>query len=113
MSQLAALEATLLVVGDRLGPQYEALKAAARGLAEAVDALPTRATLWTEYRAVLGTLFETAGEAVDDGQAGFLELVRTPVGDKTDTGSSNVGSSAGGDRSGVGHAPDAVASAGC
>ena len=111
ISQVAALTASLDVIGDRLGAQYEALRAAALGLAEAVDSLPTRATLWTEYRAVLETLFETAGEVADDGQAALLELVRTPVGHGPD-GSSEFGAGGGGDLSGARAAVDAVAAAG-
>ena len=111
-SQVVALEVTLAAIGDRLGPDREALRAAARGLAAAVDELPTRATLWTEYRAVLDTLFEQAGEVADDGQASLLRLVSTPMGHEEESGKADVRAGSSGNRPGVGAALDALAEAG-
>jgi len=112
VSQSAALEETLSALGTRVKPEHAALLAAARGLAEAVDALPTRATLWTEYRAVLATLYETAGEVADDGQAALLKLVSTPLGDTKKPRAKNARAGGSGDRKRARPAVDAVATAG-
>jgi hypothetical protein len=66
-----------------LGPEHEALCVMVRSLASAVDANPTDAALWREYRMAVSLLREAA--EIDDGdgddQQAFLAAVRTPVGD--------------------------------
>lgn len=83
--QLQAAEKAIkaLRADDRIRPEHAAVVELVRGLAAAVDEYPDRASLWREYRGAIEQLAQAAavGEVEDDGQAAFLELVRTPLGD--------------------------------
>ena len=85
VSNVAGLERTLKALrqDDVLEDVDEALVAAARGLAAAVDADPGNGALWREYRAVLASLKEVAAGGIDDEAAAFLRAVsvRTSLGD--------------------------------
>ena len=110
MIQADALRET--VSGMELKPEHGALVAYCEGLAEQIDLHPERATLWREYRPAVEFLISLADVDEEDGQAAFLELVRSPVGDKAKSGSGDVGAGSGGGGSAVGSAVDAVAAAG-
>jgi len=76
----AGLARSLKAMADRLGPEHEALVAAARGLAEAVDTDPANASLWREYRAAIADLIEAGGTGgPSDEAAAFLGIIRTPA----------------------------------
>lgn len=77
VSQLDALHETVEALNVR--DEHAALVAYCEGLAEVLDAYPDRASLWREYRPALELLL-SVGEGADDGEAAFLELVRSPVG---------------------------------
>ncbi len=76
----AGLERTLKALKPRLPPDAEALIAAARGLAIAVDGAPDNASLWREYRAAIAELIEAGvNDDPDADTAAFLGTVRTPT----------------------------------
>lgn len=76
----AGLERSLKALRDRLSPDHDALVAAARGLAIAVDADPGNASLWREYRAAIATLIEVGADGdTDDDAAAFIGTLRTPT----------------------------------
>lgn len=80
-SNAAGLERTLKALAEagRLDDATEALVALARGLAEAVDADPSNAALWREYRVTVAALNELAtDDDVDDDTAAFWLRIRTP-----------------------------------
>lgn len=80
LTNVEGLERTLAAMTAALEPKDEALVALARGLAAAVDADPSSAALWREYRAAVTDLSEVGGgDDLDDDAAGFLLAVRTPV----------------------------------
>lgn len=71
-------------LGDRVAPEHEALVVMVKALARAVDAEPSNASLWREYRGAVAALMEAAVDDSDDESAdtvGFLAAVRTPMGD--------------------------------
>lgn len=84
VSQRAELRKTVEAL--TLGEEHAALVAYCEGLAEALDEFPERATLWREYRPALELLLRVGEVAEDDGQATFLALVRTSVGDAEEAG---------------------------
>lgn len=79
VSQLDALHETVAALNLR--DEHAALVAYCEGLAEVIDEYPDRASLWREYRPALELLVSVGESAADDGEAAFLELVRSPVGD--------------------------------
>jgi hypothetical protein len=79
VSQLDALHETVAALSLR--DEHAALVAYCEGLAEVLDEFPDRASLWREYRPALELLVSVGESAADDGEAAFLELVRSPVGD--------------------------------
>lgn len=79
VSQAEALART--VASLTLGSEYDALIAYCAGLAEVLDEHPERATLWREYRPALELLVRAGEVEADDGEATFLRLVSTSVGD--------------------------------
>jgi hypothetical protein len=74
---LARLLKTLEGSGD-IALVDDALVAMAKGLAAAVDADPSNAALWREYRQVWVAVKEAAAGGIDDDTASFLVTVRTP-----------------------------------
>jgi len=75
----AGLERTLKALKSRLPDEADALIAAARGLANAVDTEPANASLWREYRASIAALIEAgANDDPDDDTAAFFGSIRTP-----------------------------------
>jgi hypothetical protein len=79
-SNVEGLEKTLAAIGSSLRDTDEALVALARGLAAAVDAEPSNAALWREYRAAVASLQAAAAGVVDDDDtAVFLAAIRTPL----------------------------------
>ena len=113
VSQFEAVTATLIALreADRLKPEHAALIGLVGGLAEAVDKRPLASTLWREYRGAIEQLAQATAvvEQEGDGQAAFLELVRTPVGDPPDPGSPDPRPASGGRRRAVRYAGNAVA----
>jgi hypothetical protein len=95
-----------------LGPEHGALVAYCEGLAEQIDKHPDRASLWREYRPAVEALLVAGEVDEDDGQATFLQLVRTPVVDAKDSGSGDAGAGTRGGGGDAGPAADAVATAG-
>jgi hypothetical protein len=86
------LQATLtaLRAARRLEETDEALVALAEGLAAAVDADPSNAALWREYRAAVTALSQCGQGVADDDTTSFLVSIRTPrvpaaLGDGSDT----------------------------
>ena len=79
VSQLDALHETVKAL--EVKDEHAALVAYCEGLAEVLDEHPDRASLWREYRPALELLLSVGEGAADDGEAAFLELVRTEVGD--------------------------------
>jgi hypothetical protein len=69
-----------------LGPEFGALVAYCRGLAEVIDEFPGRATLWREYRPAIELLLHVGQSGEDDGGAFLLQLVSTPMGEQKNTG---------------------------
>jgi hypothetical protein len=78
-SNVTGLEVTLGVLSGRLPPDAGALVALARGLAVAVDADPSNAALWREYRQALVALAEVAAGEPDDEAGRLLAAVITPL----------------------------------
>ena len=109
-SQAAALDAAVGTL--ELGPEHDLLVAYCRGIAEQIDLFPSRATLWREYRPAVELLVNAGRVEEDDGQATFLQLVSTPVGDakKPRKGNARAGGSGSGGNGGA--AVDAVAGTG-
>ena len=93
-----AVEETVeaLMAAGRLEGVDSARVAMVRALADAVDADPTNASLWREYRAAEISLREV-GQVDDDGFKELLESLSSSVGDKADAGKKKSGK---GDRGG-------------
>jgi hypothetical protein len=106
----ASLESTLEAL--TLGPEHDAMRELARGLAAAITADPSNAALWREYRAALSELMTVGGDDGSDEAGDFLTLVRTPLGDPADAGPADGGSRARRGGKGARPAVDAVAGTG-
>ena len=89
MTQVDSLAATIeaLAAAGRLEAIDAATVAVAQGLAAAVDADPTNASLWREYRAAVETLRGVgADSSSDDAFAQALAAIMRPeVRDEADT----------------------------
>jgi hypothetical protein len=87
-----AVEETVeaLMAAGRLEGVDSARVAMVRALADAVDADPTNASLWREYRAAEVSLREV-GENDDDGFKELLESLSSSVGDKGNAGKKKSG----------------------
>jgi hypothetical protein len=98
--QLGAIERSVeaLEAAGRIRPEHAAVVELVRGLAAAVDKHPDRPTLWREYRVAIERLAQATaiGDEEGDGRAAFLELVRTPLGDASDSEPTDPGHAGGG-----------------
>ena len=88
----SAVEETIeaMTVAGRLEGVDSARVAMVRALADAVDADPTNASLWREYRAAEISLREV-GQDDGDGFKELLESLSSAVGDKADGGKKKSG----------------------
>jgi hypothetical protein len=87
-----AIEKTIeaMTALGRLDGVDSARVAMVRALADAVDADPTNASLWREYRAAEVSLREV-GDNDDDGFKELLESLSSSVGDKGNAGKKKSG----------------------
>ena len=72
MTNVEAVDATLVALGDRLSDDLTAFIAALRGLAGLVDADPSNLSAWREYRLMLSAFQEVIGDDVDDNIADLV-----------------------------------------
>ena len=97
-SNRVALERMIAALDGSFSDEHAALVEAALSLAEAVDAgehcaglpgescgarTPSPAAMWKEYRQAVKDLMEVAAGGDDDDSAAFQQLVRAPVGDRS------------------------------
>lgn len=80
----AALEQMISALSDlgRVAPVDAAVVAAARALADAVDAAPDHASLWLQYQRALKSLETLNAQTEDDAFEKLLDQLRAPVGDE-------------------------------
>lgn len=74
MSQRTALETT--ADGHDVP---DAVLTLALGLADAVDADPSNAAMWREYRAAVSAVMEVVNGSDDDEAAAFRDSIATPI----------------------------------
>lgn len=88
MDLAGALEATIaaLRAENRLTDAHLAYVEACRVLVVAVSADPSNASLWREYRAMLGALVGLDRGVSEDDGARLIDSLRTPVGDAAQSG---------------------------
>lgn len=95
-----AVEATIVALTElgRVEPVDAAVVAAARALADAVDAAPDHASLWLQYQRALETLRSLGATETDNSFDRLLEQLRAPVGDVENTKPRNTRRSGGSGR---------------